>query len=111
MRQKANRLEILTFDRPSLCWAGISLSRWSLWVQHTIDVTNEGQLRISGLVPDLKVTGPTRFGILISVDNAETIRLPAGAQGSAAILTGRMQFAGVFRMALMRSQSYLNYIF
>lgn len=84
---------------------------FSARVQHTIDVTNEGQLRISGLVPDLKVTGPTRFGILISVDNAETIRLPAGAQGSAAILTGRMQLAGVFRMALMRSQSYLNYIF
>jgi len=84
---------------------------FSARVQHTIDVTNEGQLRVSGLVPDLKVAGPTKFGILIRVDNAETIRLPAGAQGAAAILTGTMQFAGVFRMALMRGQSYLNYIF
>ena len=33
MRQKTTRLEMLTLDRPSLCWAGISLSHRSLWGQ------------------------------------------------------------------------------
>ena len=80
-------------------------------VQHAIDVTNEGQLRVTGLVPDLKVSAPTVFAVVISLDVAETLRLPAGAQGSAAIFTGTMQPAGVFRMATLRAQTWLNYVF
>lgn len=80
-------------------------------VQHTIDVTNEGQLRVTGQVPDLKVSAPTVFAVVISLDVAETLRLPAGAQGSAAIFTGTMQPAGVFRMATLRAQTWLNYVF
>jgi multidrug resistance efflux pump len=79
-------------------------------VQHTIDVTNEGQLRVTGLVPDLKVAAPTVFAVVIRLDNAETLRLPGGAQGGAAVLTGTMQPAGVFRMALLRAQTWLSYV-
>lgn len=79
-------------------------------VKHTIDVTNEGQLRVAGLVPDLKVSAPTVFAVVISLDGAATLRLPAGAQGSAAVLTGAMQPAGVLRMALLRAQTWLNYV-
>lgn len=79
-------------------------------VKHTIDVTNEGQLRVAGLVPDLKVSAPTAFAVVISLDGAANLRLPAGAQGSAAVLTGTMQPAGIFRMALLRAQTWLNYV-
>lgn len=79
-------------------------------VKHTIDVSNEGQLRVAGLVPDLKVSTPTAFAVIIDLDDAQTLRLPAGSQASAAIFTGKMQPAGIFRMALLRAQAWLNYV-
>jgi multidrug resistance efflux pump len=80
-------------------------------VKHVIDVTNEGQLRVTGLLPDLKVSAPTVFAVVIDLDQAKSLRLPAGAQGGAAVFTGTMQFAGVFRMGMLRGQTWLNYIF
>jgi multidrug resistance efflux pump len=79
-------------------------------VQHVIDVTHEGQMRVTGMLPDLKVAAPTVFAVVINLDQAETLRLPAGAQGGAAVFTSKMQFAGVFRMGMIRGQTWLNYV-
>jgi hypothetical protein len=36
---------------------------------------------------------------------------PAGTQGDAAVYTGNVQIAGIIRMALPRTTSWLNYLF
>ena len=37
--------------------------------------------------------------------------LPAGTQGDAAVYSGRVQIAGVIRMAVMRMTSWTNYLY
>lgn len=77
----------------------------------TVDMASEGQLSASGLFPGTNAPGVARFAVRIRLDDADTLRLPAGAQGSAAIYTGNVQIAGVIRMALMRLSSWTNYLF
>lgn len=77
----------------------------------TIDAAGEGQIKATGLLPDVDRPAPTRFAVRILLDNAGDLRLPAGAQGSAAIYTGNVQIAGIIRMAIMRFGSWTNYIF
>lgn len=76
----------------------------------TIDVASEGQLSPTGLVPDAGRTAAARFAVRIRLDD-DVLRLPAGAQGSAAVYTGNVQVAGIIRMALMRITSWTNYLF
>lgn len=76
-----------------------------------IDLASEGQLSASGLFPAAHAPGTARFAVRIKLDDAEGIRLPAGAQGNAAIYTGHVQIAGVIRMALMRMTSWTNFLF
>ena len=76
----------------------------------TIDVASEGQLSPTGLVPDSGRTPAARFAVRIRLDD-DGLRLPAGAQGSAAVYTGNVQVAGIIRMALMRIASWTNYLF
>jgi len=52
-----------------------------------------------------------RFAVRIKLDDGDDLRLPAGTQGSAAVFSGRVQIAGVIRMAVMRANSWLNYLF
>jgi multidrug resistance efflux pump len=78
----------------------------------TIDIASEGQLTASGLFPGIgNPNNNARFAVRIKLDDADSLRLPAGTQGSAAVYTGSMQIAGVIRMALMRASSWTNYLF
>ncbi|WP_234683315.1 HlyD family secretion protein [Bradyrhizobium monzae] len=77
----------------------------------TIDLASEGQLSASGLFPGANVPGTARFAVRIKLDDADKLRLPAGAQGNAAVYTGNVQIAGIIRMALMRITSWTNYLF
>jgi multidrug resistance efflux pump len=77
----------------------------------TIDLASEGQLSASGLFPSAAAPGTARFAVRIKLDDADTLRLPAGTQGNAAVYTGNVQIAGVIRMALMRMTSWTNYLF
>ena len=76
-----------------------------------IDVASQGQLSVSGLFPGASDPGSARFAVRIKLDDGDNLRLPAGAQGSAAVYTGNVQIAGVIRMALMRMSSWTNYLF
>ena len=77
----------------------------------TIDVASQGQMTATGLFPGISDPGTARFAVRIRLDDADNLRLPAGAQGSAAVYTGSVQIAGVMRMALMRFASWTNYLF
>ena len=77
----------------------------------TIDLASQGQLSASGLFPGAAAPGTARFAVRIKLDNADTLRLPAGTQGNAAVYTGDVQIAGIIRMALMRMTSWTNYLF
>ena len=77
----------------------------------TIDATKAGQLTATGLLPGASSTAKARFPVRIHLDKGKNLRLPAGAQGAAAIYTGDVQLAGIIRMALMRVTSWTNYLF
>lgn len=77
----------------------------------TIDLASEGQLTATGLFPGIDTPHNARFAVRIKLDDANDLRLPAGTQGSAAVFSGRVQIAGVIRMAMIRANSWLNYLF
>lgn len=77
----------------------------------TIDVAAEGQLTATGLVPGIDAPHNARFAVRIKLDDGDDLRLPAGTQGSAAVYSGTVQIAGVIRMAVMRANSWLNYLY
>ena len=77
----------------------------------TIDLAAEGQLTATGLFPGIDAPHNARFAVRIKLDGADELRLPAGTQGSAAVYSGRVQIAGVIRMAVIRANSWLNYLF
>jgi multidrug resistance efflux pump len=77
----------------------------------TIDLAAEGQLTPTGLFPGIDAPHNARFAVRIKLDDADDLRLPAGTQGSAAVYSGRVQIAGVIRMAVIRANSWLNYLF
>jgi multidrug resistance efflux pump len=76
-----------------------------------IDLASEGQLSASGLFPGVNSPGTARFAVRIRLDDAGSLRLPAGTQGNAAVYSGNVQVAGIIRMALMRITSWTNYLF
>jgi multidrug resistance efflux pump len=77
----------------------------------TIDLASEGQLTATGLFPGIDAPHNARFAVRIKLDDGNDLRLPAGTQGSAAVFSGRVQIAGVIRMAVIRANSWLNYLF
>ena len=77
----------------------------------TIDLASEGQLTVTGLFPGIEAPHNARFVVRIKLDDADDLRLPAGTQGSAAVFSGNVQIAGVIRMAAMRINSWMNYLF
>ncbi|MBR0819898.1 HlyD family secretion protein [Bradyrhizobium liaoningense] len=77
----------------------------------TIDLASEGQLTATGLFPGIDAPHNARFAVRIKLDDADDLRLPAGTQGSAAVFSGNVQIAGVIRMAVLRANSWLNYLF
>ena len=77
----------------------------------TIDLASEGQLTATGLLPGIETPHNARFAVRIKLDDGDDLRLPAGTQGSAAVYSGHVQIAGVIRMAIMRANSWMNYLF
>ena len=77
----------------------------------TVDLASEGQLTVTGLFPGIEAPHNARFAVRIKLDDADDLRLPAGTQGSAAVFSGTVQIAGVIRMAAMRVNSWMNYLF
>jgi multidrug resistance efflux pump len=79
-------------------------------VATVIDLASEGQLTATGLFPGIDAPHNARFAVRIKLDD-DGVRLPAGTQGSAAVFSGSVQIAGVIRMAVLRANSWLNYLF
>jgi multidrug resistance efflux pump len=77
----------------------------------TIDLASEGQLAVTGLFPGIETPHNARFAVRIKLDEGDDLRLPAGTQGSAAVYSGNVQIAGVIRMAVLRANSWMNYLF
>lgn len=77
----------------------------------TIDLASEGQLTATGLFPGIEAPHNARFAVRIKLDDADDLRLPAGTQGNAAVFSGDVQIAGVIRMAALRVNSWMNYLF
>lgn len=107
---QAPYLQIKTGDYAELVFPMHPGRVFSAKVIETIDVASEGQLSPSGLFPGIGQSSKARFAVRIRLDD-DTLKLPAGAQGSAAVYTGNVQIAGVIRMALMRITSWTNYLF
>lgn len=81
-------------------------------VETVIDVTAAGQLSASGELPkDTGSSVPTRFAVRIRLDDGDSLRLPAGASGQAAVYTEHVSVAGIPIMFVMRAQSWLKYLF
>lgn len=81
-------------------------------VVDVIGVSGNGQLTASGALPSALVSDkPTHYAVRIRLDNAESLRLPGGAQGQAAVYTQDVQIAGIPIMFLIRAKSWLNYLF
>ncbi|MCA9118061.1 MAG: hypothetical protein KDA79_23475 [Planctomycetaceae bacterium] len=80
-------------------------------VQNVIDISGAGQLTATGELPeDLGSAATARFAVRIRLDDGDTLRLPAGSHGLAAIFTQHVPVAGIPVMVLMRMQSWLNYV-
>lgn len=80
-------------------------------VVDTIDITNNGQIPVGGVIPALSSSSGTapRFAAILKLDDTN-LRLPAGAHGEAAVYTDRVPFAGVFRKGLIRTDTIINYL-
>ncbi|MCA9116257.1 MAG: HlyD family secretion protein [Planctomycetaceae bacterium] len=80
-------------------------------VLNVIDISGAGQLSASGELPDdLGSAVNSRFAVRIRLDDGETLRLPAGSHGLAAVYTKHVPVAGIPVMVLMRMQSWLKYV-
>jgi multidrug resistance efflux pump len=80
-------------------------------VVNTIDISGEGQLSASGMLPtDLGSARPARFAVKIKLDQADALRLPGGSQAQVAVYTEDIQIAGIPVMFLIRAQSWIRYL-
>ena len=81
-------------------------------VVNAIEMTGAGQLTASGAVPEnLGPATPTTYAVRIRLDDADQLRLPAGMQGIAAVYTKHVQVAGIPIMFLIRTKSWMKYVF
>jgi multidrug resistance efflux pump len=78
-------------------------------VDSVIDITSGGTLAPSGALPTLGAPDKPRFAAVLKLDDP-SLRLPAGAQGTGAVYTGKVQFAGMLRMGFVRTDAILNYV-
>lgn len=73
----------------------------------------DGQLLPSGRLPEfpLAPSAPQRFAVKIRMTAADSLRLPAGAQGVAAIYTDELKQYQFLRRVEIRGRTVLNYLF
>lgn len=80
-------------------------------VVNTIDITGAGQLTASGNLPtNLGGGAPTQFAVKVRLDDADSLRLPAGASGMGAVYTKHVPVAGLPVMVGLRMMSWLNFL-
>ncbi len=80
-------------------------------VLSTIDISGEGQLSASGILPsDLGSATPAKFAVKIKLDQEDELRLPGGSQAQVAVYTEDVQIAGIPVMFLIRAQSWVRYL-
>ena len=81
-------------------------------VLSTIDMSSSGHLTTRGTVPmELIETPPSAYGVKVKIDGGEDLRLPAGTAGQVAVYTEEMPIAGIPVMIIVRTQSWLYYLF
>ena len=80
-------------------------------VVNTIDVSGDGQLQASGVLPtDLGSGPPTQFAVRIKLDRGDELRMPGGSQALVAVYTSDVQIAGIPIMFLIRANSWMRYV-
>ncbi len=81
-------------------------------VVEVIRVNASAQLQPSGILPSLSsLTGPNELmGVVLKLDDAPSVQIPAGAGGTAAIYTGSVQPTHVIRKVMIRMDAWLNYL-
>ncbi len=80
-------------------------------VLNTIDMSGEGQLSASGILPtNLGSTAPAKFAVKIKLDRGDGLRLPGGSQAQVAVYTEDVQIAGIPVMFLIRAQSWIRFV-
>jgi multidrug resistance efflux pump len=80
-------------------------------VLNVIEVTGGGQLLASGDLPEVLPGNPnSQFVARIRLDASDSLRLPGGATGQAAVYTDNVPVAGIPVMFVLRAQSWLNYV-
>lgn len=81
-------------------------------VLNTIDMNGKGQLMASGDIPeDIGAGAPSSFAARIKLDKGDGLRLPGGSQACVAVYTDNVQVAGIPVMFIIRTYSWLNYLF
>jgi len=75
--------------------------------------TGTGQFLPSGRLPDFPALGipKGRFAVKIGFDEPDSLRLPIGGQGAAAIYTDALQQYSILRRVEIRARTALNYLF
>lgn len=80
-------------------------------VVNTIDISGDGQLQASGVLPaDLGSGPPTKFAVRIKLDRGDELRMPGGSQAQVAVYTSDVQIAGIPIMFLIRANSWMRYL-
>lgn len=80
-------------------------------VINTIDVSGDGQLQASGVLPsDLGGGPPTQFAVRIKLDRGGELRMPGGSRAQVAVYTSDVQIAGIPIMFLIRANSWMRYV-
>jgi len=80
-------------------------------VQSILPGTGQGQLPPSGTLMEFTTNPvPGRFPVLLELDDSESLSLPPGASGVAAIYTSHAQKIQIIRKVVIRMTSWLNYI-
>ncbi len=80
-------------------------------VINTIDVSGDGQLLASGVLPNSLGSGPaTQFAVRVKLDRGDELRLPGGSRALVAIYTTDVQIAGIPIMFLIRANSWMRFV-
>ncbi len=80
-------------------------------VLNTIDVSGDGQLSATGLLPSvLGSKQASQFAVRIKLDQGDDLRLPGGSQAIVAVYTEDVQIAGIPIMFVIRAESWIRYV-
>lgn len=102
--QKGQYAEVALRDYPGEIFTGRVLN--------TIDINGKAQLMASGDIPnDLGSGAPSTFAVRIKLDKVDQLKIPGGSHAYVAVYTEHVQVAGIPVMFIIRTYSWLNYLF